>query len=50
MKELSANTVAFIGCRSRLTKVLTGAARDKKASKDGGGRVRLLLIPGDYQD
>ena len=37
-KELSANTVAFISCRSRLTKVLAGAAGR------GGGRVRLSNV------
>jgi hypothetical protein len=40
-KELSANIVAFISCRHRLTKVLVGAARERKGSKDEGGRVRL---------
>ena len=35
-KELSANTVAFISCRRRLTKVLAGAARGEKQSKSGG--------------
>ena len=28
--ELSANTVAFVSCRSRLTKVLVGAPRREK--------------------
>ena len=40
--KLSVNTVAFISCR--LTKVLAGAARGKKGSKGGGGRVRLLDV------
>jgi hypothetical protein len=35
--ELSVNTVAFISCRNRLTKVLAGAAREEKGSKGGGG-------------
>ena len=35
--KLSASTVAFISCRSRLTKVLAGAARGKKGSKGVGG-------------
>jgi hypothetical protein len=43
-KELSANTVAFIDCRRRLTKVLAGVARGKKGSKGRGGRVRLLDV------
>jgi hypothetical protein len=30
IKEFSANTVAFISCRSRLTKVLAGAARGRR--------------------
>ena len=42
--ELSANTVAFISCRCRLTKVLAGASREEKGSKDGGGQVRLLDV------
>ena len=44
MQELSANTVAFISCRNRLTKVLVGAAREEKESKGGGGQVRLLNV------
>ena len=32
--ELSANTVAFISCRHRLTKVLAGAARGKRESRE----------------
>ena len=40
-KELSANTVALISCRRRLTKVLAGAARGEKGSKSGGDQVRL---------
>jgi hypothetical protein len=43
-KELSANTVAFIRCRRSLTKVLAGAARGEKGSKDGGGRVSLSNV------
>ena len=39
--ELSANTVAFTSCRSRLTKVLAGAAKGKKGSTDRGDQVRL---------
>jgi hypothetical protein len=39
--ELSANTVAFISCRSRLTKVLAGDDRGEKGSKGGERRVRL---------
>ena len=42
--ELSANTVAFISSRHRLTKVLAGAARGEKGSKGGGGHQ--MLIPG----
>ena len=38
--KLSANTVAFINCRGRLTKVLAGAARGENQSKGGGGQVR----------
>ena len=41
IKELSANTVAFISCRNRLTNVCAGAARGKKGSKDGESQVRL---------
>jgi hypothetical protein len=41
IKELSTSTMAFISCRSRLTKVLVGAAREEKGSKGGGGQVRL---------
>ena len=33
--------MAFISCRSRLTKVLAGATKGEKGSKGGGGRVRL---------
>ena len=33
--------MGFISCRSKLTKVLAGAARGKKGSKGGGSRVRL---------
>ena len=40
-EELSANPVAFISCRRRLTKVLAGAAREEKGSKGGGGQVKL---------
>ena len=40
-QELSANTVAFISCKNRLTKVLAGAARGKMGSKVGGGQVGL---------
>ena len=36
--ELSANTVAFISCRSKLAKVLAGAAEGEKGSK--GGEVK----------
>jgi hypothetical protein len=36
--------VAFINYRRRLTKVLAGAARGKKGSKGGGGRVRLSNV------
>ena len=43
-KELSANTVAFISCRCRLTKVLADAARGEKGSKGGRGQVRLLVV------
>ena len=43
-KELSANTVTFISCRCRLTKVLAGAAREEIGSKGGEGRVRLLDV------
>ena len=43
-KELSANTVAFMSCRHRLTKVLAGAGRWEKGSKGGGGRMRLSNI------
>ena len=39
--ELLANTVIFISCRLRVTKVLAGASREKKGSKGAGGRVRL---------
>ena len=39
--ELSANIVAFISCRGRLTTVLAGATRGEMGSKSGGGRVRL---------
>ena len=41
IKELSGNTVAFISCRSRLTKVLADAARGETGSKDGGGREHI---------
>ena len=40
-QELSANAVAFICCRSRLTKVLASATRGEMGSKGGGGWVRL---------
>ena len=43
-KELSANTVAFITCRRRLTKALACAPRGEKGSKGGGGRVRLSNV------
>ena len=43
-KELSANTVPFINCRCKLTKVLAGAARGEKGSKGEAGRVRLLDV------
>jgi hypothetical protein len=33
--------MAFISFRSRLTKVLAGAARGKKGSKGGEGQVKL---------
>ena len=33
--------MAFISCRSRLIKVLAGAAREEKGSKYRVGRVRL---------
>ena len=36
--------MGFISCRSRLTKVLAGAARGGKGSKSGGGRVRLSNV------
>ena len=36
--ELSANTVAFINRRLRLTQVLAGAAREKKGSNGGEGQ------------
>ena len=42
--ELSANTVDFISCRRRLTKVLAGAAKREKGSKGGGDCVRLLDV------
>jgi hypothetical protein len=47
--ELSANTVAFIGSRIRLTKVLAGAARGEMGSKGGGGRVRLSDVDTSYK-
>jgi hypothetical protein len=34
-EELSANTVAFISCRCRLTNVLEGAAKGEKEEKVG---------------
>ena len=40
-KELSDNTVAFISCRNKLTKVLAGATKGENGSKGGGGQVRL---------
>ena len=43
-KELSVNTVAYIGCRCRLTKMLIGAARGGKGSKGRGGEVRLRNV------
>ena len=43
-KELSVNTVAFISCRGRLTKVLAGAVRGEKGNKSGGGQVRLSNV------
>ena len=36
--------MAFISCRSRLTKVLPDAAKVKKGSKAGGGQVRLSNV------
>ena len=39
--ELSVNTVAFISCRCRLTKVLAGATMGETGNKDGGSHVRL---------
>ena len=36
--------MAFVSCRSILTKVLAGATREKMGSKGGGGRVRLLDV------
>ena len=45
MKKLSANTVAIISCKSRLTKVCVGAARGREKGSNGGGdRVRLLVF------
>ena len=44
-KELSANTVAFISCRCRLTKVLAGTGRGEKGSKGAGGQESLLDLP-----
>ena len=35
------HTVGFISCRSRLTKMLAGAARGETGCKGGGGQVRL---------
>ena len=40
IKELSANNVAFVCCRSRLIKVLADIAKKEKGSKGRGGRVR----------
>ena len=34
-KELSANTVAFISCRRRLSKVLAGVAREERKVRVG---------------
>jgi hypothetical protein len=39
--ELLANTVTFISCKGRLTKVLAVAARGETGSEGGVGRVRL---------
>ena len=36
--------MAFISCRSRLTKVLENTTRGEKGSKDGGSRARLLEV------
>jgi hypothetical protein len=47
IKELSANTVAFISCKSRLIKLLAAAAKGEKESKGGGGRVRLHSLSSD---
>ena len=38
---LSANIVAFISCRSRLTIMLPSSARGEKRSGGGGGQGRL---------
>ena len=43
-EELSANTVAFVSYRRRLTRVLAGAARAEKGSKCWGGQVKLLNV------
>ena len=43
-KMLSANTVTFISCRSRMIKVLAGASRGRKGNKCVGGLVRLLNV------
>ena len=44
--KLSANTVAFISCRLRLTKVLAGAASEEKGSKGRGAECGYqMLIP-----
>ena len=44
--ELSAITVAFISCRSTLTKLLVGAARGEKESKGEGGQVSYRILRG----
>ena len=44
IKEVSANTVAFISCRSRLVKVLAGAAREEKGSMGQECQVKLLDV------
>ena len=36
--------MVFISCRSRLNKLLAGAARGEMGSNGGGGRVRLLDV------
>ena len=41
--ELSTNTVALISCRCRLTKVLAGAAREKKGGRGLMKTTALVL-------